>query len=96
MVIPASGCRNGGSGTIGSEDIYTPPPEKNSHYIATCMILQICLVAKRRTGARVSRWWWEQDSLDLGLGEGSKADLATEAGRDTGLEMEAAYRRGYV
>ena len=31
-----------------------------AHYIATCTILETCLVVDQRSGVRVTRRWWDQ------------------------------------
>ena len=36
-----------------------------SQYTAIRPIMYLCLVAKRRSGPRVTMWWWEQDGLDF-------------------------------
>ena len=36
-----------------------------AHFIMTRPIVDLCLAAERRSGARVSQRWWEQDNLDL-------------------------------
>ena len=36
-----------------------------AQYIATMPIMGLCLAAKRRPGATVEMWWWEQEGLDL-------------------------------
>ena len=40
-----------------------------AQYIATRPIMDLCLVAERNPGMRLSRRWWEQPSLDIiGIG----------------------------
>ena len=36
-----------------------------AQYIATWKILELCLVAERRSGAQVMIRWWDQSSLNL-------------------------------
>ena len=36
-----------------------------AQYIATTTIIDLCLAAKWRLGARVEMQWWEQEGLDL-------------------------------
>ena len=43
-------------------------------YIITRPIMDLCERSARRPGARMSRWWWEQDGLDL---EGAKKRALT-------------------
>ena len=47
-----------------------------AQYIATRPILDLCDWSAQRTGVWLSRWWWEQDRLDL---EGTKNRAATES-----------------
>ena len=61
-------------------------------YIATRPILDLCERSARRLGVRVSRRWWEQDSLDL---EGTKKKISVAAesdGEDTIGEEEGMTR----
>ena len=53
-----------------------------AQYIATTTIIDLCLAAKCRPGARVEIWWWEQEGLDL---EG-KRTAAREAEQTVGSE----------
>ena len=50
-----------------------------AQYIATRPILDLCERSAWRSGARVSRRWWEQDGLYL---EGSKKRAETAAESD--------------
>ena len=36
-----------------------------AQFIATRPIMDLCLAAAQRPVSRVSKWWWEQDGLDL-------------------------------
>ena len=36
-----------------------------AQFIATRPIMDLCLAVEHRTGSRVAKQWWEQDSLDL-------------------------------
>ena len=36
-----------------------------AQYIATRPIMDLCLVAERKTGMRLSRQWWEHPALDI-------------------------------
>ena len=53
-------------------------------YIATRVIVDLCLEANQRTGPRVEMRWWEQEGLDL---EGTRTVAhkaeQTESGEDT-------------
>ena len=51
-----------------------------AQYIATRLIMDLCLAAKRRPGPRVAMWWWKQEGMDL---EGMRT-VAREAERTDG------------
>ena len=34
-------------------------------FIATSPIMDLCLEVDRRTGSRVTNWWWKQSGLDV-------------------------------
>ena len=36
-----------------------------TQFISIRPIMDLCLAAERRMGARVSNWWWDQEGLDL-------------------------------
>ena len=36
-----------------------------AQYIATRLIIDLCLVEKQRPETRVAMWWWEKEGLDL-------------------------------
>ena len=53
-----------------------------AQFVATRPIMDLCLAAARRPGARVSEWWRKQEGLDLkGIREAAQA---AEAERDLG------------
>ena len=62
-----------------------------AQYIATQSILDLCEWSAQRTGARVSRWWWEQEYLYL---EGGKKRAAAKSyveeaiGKEEGILLE--------
>ena len=71
---------NGGGGTSGYRNLYRPSLKTVAKYILTRSIMDLCLVAGRRPGARISKWQCEQDILDLdGIRE---AERAADAERD--------------
>ena len=35
-----------------------------TQFITTRPIMDLCLTAKRRSGSRISKRWWEQDGVD--------------------------------
>ena len=49
-----------------------------AQFIATGPILDLCEKAKRRPGARVPRWWWEQTGIDR-KGSRERAEASAEA-----------------
>ena len=63
------------TGFEGIRKSVTMTPNTVAQYIATRPIMDLCERATRRPGARVSRRWWEQASIEL---EGTKK-RATEA-----------------
>ena len=36
-----------------------------AQYIATRLIVDLCMASKRSIGLRVEMWWWEQEGLYL-------------------------------
>ena len=54
-----------------------------THYIATCMVLELCLVVEQGAGARVERRWWGNGDLDLNFFRAEtramEAELESEA-----------------
>ena len=38
---------------------------QHAQFIATRLIMDLCLAAERHTGSLVAKWWWEQEGLDL-------------------------------
>ena len=36
-----------------------------AQFIATILVMDMCLASEQLPGARVSQRWWEQESLDL-------------------------------
>ena len=55
-----------------------------AQYISTRPITDLCMVAERKTGLKLSRRWWEQYALDnLGIRAGH---AAAEGGEKTGTE----------
>ena len=36
-----------------------------AQYIVTSLFMELCLVAEGSPGTRMSKWWWEQEFLDL-------------------------------
>ena len=60
-----------------------------AQYIVAHPILDLYLSAERRVGARVKRWWWEQDGIDLWVGEGSTVDWSMEVGSWADVYMDA-------
>ena len=61
-----------------------------AQFITTRSILDLCEQATRRTGARVSRRWWEQTGIDLN-GEQEEAEAAVvepETEADSEAESE--------
>ena len=66
-------------------------------YIATRTILDLCEQSTWRPGARVSRWWWEQDCIDLEGGEEEGDGGSNSIGVGVGLGIERGpWRRGGV
>ena len=53
---------------------------------ANLMILELCLAAEQRTLEWVPRWWWEQDGIELILGEGRPAEWVMETEREDDAE----------
>ena len=53
-----------------------------AQYIATQPIMDLCERSARRTGARVSMRWWEQDGLYV---EGEKKRAAEESDGDDAI-----------
>ena len=57
-----------------------------TEYIATCLIMEFCLAAERKTVMRLSRRWWEQPALDvLGIRAGHTAAEGGGGGRIGGI-----------
>ena len=53
-------------------------------YIATRLIMDLCLAADRNPGLHLSRQWWDQPALDiLGIRAGH---AKAEGGEETGTE----------
>ena len=53
-------------------------------YIATRLIMDLCLAADRNPGLHLSRQWWDQPALDiLGIRAGQET---SEGGEETGTE----------
>ena len=53
-------------------------------YIATRLIMELCLEVKRRPGTRVTMRWWEQEDLDLeGMRTAYRETDRTEGEEDT-------------
>ena len=51
-----------------------------AQFITTRPILDLCLQAKRRPGARVAKQWWEQKGVDLaGVWEEAATEIPEEA-----------------
>ena len=68
-----------------------------AQYIATRLILELCLAEDRRPGARVTQRWWDQARLDFGQEAGRAAELTGELGaegeREDDAEISAVGRR---
>ena len=60
-----------------------------AQYITNCPILEICLVEEQRPVAQVSWRWWDQDYIDLSIGEGRPMYWAMEKDRSYGADREA-------
>ena len=57
-------------------------------FIATNLIMEICLVSERHTGSRLVNRWWEQDFLDLdGMWMAAQEAEQTEGEEDTECTM---------
>ena len=55
-----------------------------TQFIANRPIMDLCLVAERRTGSWVDNQWWEQDGLDLeGMWTAAREEEHTEAEDET-------------
>ena len=55
---------------LGLEEVETYVLHRHniiSQYIATHLILDLCLEAEQQLGARVARQWWEKGGLDLDI-----------------------------
>ena len=75
----------GEAGFEGIRKSFTRRQNTVLQYIATRPILDLCERATRRTGARVSRRWWEQAGIDL---EGVKKMAAeVEADLESDLDL---------
>ena len=44
-----------------------------AHYIVTCPIMELCLVAEQRPGSWLTQQWWEQAGLNFGKEAGRAA-----------------------
>ena len=62
-----------------------------AQYILIRPIVDLCLAAERKPGTRLSRWWWEQPTLDImGIGLGQ----AVEEGEMGCCQRERGVRVG--
>ena len=75
---------------VGVQEVETYAARRQNtvaQFIATRLIMDLCLAAARRPGARVSKRWWEQEGLDLeGIWEAAEAEM--DLGARTGEEAE--------
>ena len=46
------------------------PQNTVKQFITTRPIVDLCMAEKQRLGSRISKWWWEQDGVDV---EGTEA-----------------------
>ena len=61
-----------------------------AQYIAKRPILDLCEWATQRLGVRVSRWWWEQEGIDLEKVKGrSEETTITDSESEAELEVES-------
>ena len=60
-----------------------------AQYIATRPLLDLCERATHRSGARVSRRWWDQKKIDLGMGKEQAAETDSVLKSEMKLEGEA-------
>ena len=65
-----------------------------AQYIATRPILELYLAEERRPGARISWHWWEQDGIDLGIGEARPEEWSVESEREDCTERGVAKEGG--
>ena len=59
--------------SVGLEEVETYFLHRHNtatQYIMTCLILELCMVAKQRPGAWVTRRWWYQYGLNFGKEDG--------------------------
>ena len=55
-----------------------------AQFIATRPIMDLCLVAERRPGSRVTKRWWEQDGLGVeGIRTAAREEEQIEGEDDT-------------
>ena len=81
---------------VGLEEVekyFLFPQNTIAQYIATRPILDLCLVAERRPGARVTQHRWGQGGLDLYLGGCRMMEREMEASVDDGTETDVEEQR---
>ena len=62
-----------------------------AHYIATRPLLELCVGAKQREGARVTMRWWDQMGIDWEKAKAREAE--TESESESGTDMEGEETR---
>ena len=55
-------------------------------YIATRPLLDLCMGARARGGAKVTLRWWEQAGIDWEKAKGKGTETETTAGTETGTD----------
>ena len=80
------------AGFEGIQKAITRRQNTVAQYISTWPILDLCERSTQRVGARVSRWWWEQEGIDLEAGKERAAEaiaMNSESESDSKSEAES-------
>ena len=65
----------------------------DAQYIATQPLLDLCVGARAREGAKVNLRWWEQAGIDWEKAKAEGTEKEMTAGTETGTDMEGEEER---
>ena len=64
-----------------------------AQYISTRPLLDLCVGARQREGARVTLRWWEQSRIDWEKAKAKETETETTSGSESGTDTEGEEER---